>query len=120
MKYSLNLTTLDLRAEAGAPAAQRHTQFEFEMHDNLFELMDVVKAKMGYSDAEASQFIVGLKLLGQTALERRGDALFDQLRATLGPVIQELKTRTDWHQVRREQRGGGGGFWGGRGGRGGQ
>ena len=77
-KYSINLKELVLKDES---VAEKNLEFEFENHDNIFNIIDILKAKNLFdNNNESVEFAVGLKLFSEVMLKNRKHELFEFYR----------------------------------------
>ena len=96
MRHSYQITVAERRADPAAATATAAAalSFDFENHDDLFEIVDRVRARALFdTDAEAKSFGVGLKLLGQVLIAHRDDELFKEFAASFGRFMKTLKSR---------------------------
>ncbi|UII34592.1 DUF3861 domain-containing protein [Fulvivirga ulvae] len=90
-KYRLTLEQLSLAKEDGV--LQPPVQFEFENHDEIFNIMEILKEKNLFGNENQSvEFAVGLKLFGEVMLKNRKHPLFEILNPAFGEFMKKLKS----------------------------
>ncbi|MDH7912238.1 DUF3861 domain-containing protein [Winogradskyella sp. SYSU M77433] len=88
-KYSINLKELVLKDES---VAEKNLEFEFENHDNIFNIIDILKAKNLFdNDNESVEFAVGLKLFSEVMLKNRKHELFEDFFPHFSDFMKKLK-----------------------------
>tara|TARA_Y100000780_G_C13495949_1_gene344163 strand:- start:317 stop:607 length:291 start_codon:yes stop_codon:yes gene_type:complete len=88
-KYSINLKELALKDES---VAEKNLEFEFENHDNIFNIIDILKAKNLFdNDNESVEFAVGLKLFSEVMLKNRKHELFEDFFPHFSDFMKKLK-----------------------------
>jgi hypothetical protein len=65
--------------------------FETSNHDELFSIVERVRAKAIVPDDEAASFAIGLKLFTETMLRHRKHPLFAKLQPHIGTFMKTLK-----------------------------
>lgn len=65
--------------------------FTARCHDDIVAIVERARARGTLSADDAATMVVGLKLLGEIALENRNTPLFGQLSQDLGAFIKKLK-----------------------------
>ena len=71
---------------------QAPVTFEAGNHDDIVRIIGLQRDSGRFDDKdEAAAFALGLKLLSETVLKHRDDALLQQLKAPLGDFIRQLK-----------------------------
>ena len=89
-KYSINLKELALKDES---VAEKNLEFEFENHDNIFNIIDILKAKNLFdNDNESVEFAVGLKLFSEVMLKNRKHELFEDFFPHFSDFMKKLKS----------------------------
>ncbi|RZK09681.1 MAG: DUF3861 family protein [Flavobacterium sp.] len=67
-------------------------QFEFENHDEVFTIIEKIKANNPFEDEnQAIEFAVGLKLFSEVMLKNRENPLFEELLPAFGAFMKKLK-----------------------------
>ena len=88
-KYSINLKELVLKDES---VAEKNLEFEFENHDNIFNIIDILKAKNLFdNNNESVEFAVGLKLFSEVMLKNRKHELFEDFFPHFSHFMIKLK-----------------------------
>ncbi|WP_338732419.1 DUF3861 domain-containing protein [Mangrovimonas cancribranchiae] len=88
-RYSINLKELALKDES---LAEKSVEFEFENHDNIFNIIDILKSKELFDkDSESVEFAVGLKLFSEVMLKNRKHELFEDFFPHFGEFMKKLK-----------------------------
>lgn len=90
-KYHLELKELSLKdgSEAG-----KTIEFEFENHDDLFQIFDVIKSKKVFDNEQTAQeFALGLKLFTEVMLKNKQHPLFEELRPAIMEFMKKLKSQ---------------------------
>ena len=87
--YQVLLRPLD----PDSPQASKAIEFLHLNHDDLFRIVDLVRATSGLPAESATALAVGLKLLAQTMLDHRDDPMFLDLNPPLRDFIRVLKSR---------------------------
>ena len=90
-KYRLQLEYISsAKQEAQLPEA---ISVEFENHDDIFHIIDVLKEKNPFDDKEkAVEFAIGLKMFSEVMLEHRKNPLFEELFPAFGNFMKKLKS----------------------------
>ncbi len=66
--------------------------FEFENHDNIFDIIKKIKQKNIFNNKDHGiEFAVGLKLFSEIMLRYRYNPLFDELKPAFGEFMKKLK-----------------------------
>lgn len=88
-KYKVRLQEIQLK-DGTTPGAS--IEFEFENHDNIFNLIEQTKDSQWFEDkSQNTEFIVGLKLLGEVIIRNRKNPLFEELSPAFGQFMKKLK-----------------------------
>lgn len=90
-KYHL---TLSLKQYAnGETEPAKELGIEFENHDEIFSIIEKMKAKNLFdNESEATQFAIGLKLFGEIKLKHRKNPLFDEINEVFPVFMKKLKS----------------------------
>jgi len=89
-RYQIDLKESSLKdgSEAG-----KNISFEFENHDDLFKIFEVVKSKNIFEDENTShEFSLGLKLFTEVMLKNRKHLLFEELQPAISEFMKKLKS----------------------------
>lgn len=90
--YRYKLTLEGLTDPKGAPLAGGPVELSFTNHDDLFSIIDRLKARDPFSDpGQAVEFAIGLKLFTEVMLRNRSHPLFEELYPAIGPFMKKLK-----------------------------
>lgn len=96
--YAVSLRLL--RGRDGQPPSEpRELQFEHRNHDDLFVIIERMRASAGLAPDDAAATAVGLKLLSEVMLREKRNPLFDPLREGMGEFIAALKSRSSASEV---------------------
>lgn len=89
-KYNLELKEVSLK---DGSKGTKTLSFDFENHDDLFQIFEAVRSKKIFSDEEtANEFALGLKLFTEVMLKNKQHALFEDLRPAIGEFMKKLKS----------------------------
>lgn len=89
-KYRLQLNELALK---DGSSADKKLTFEFENHDNLFQIFDLIKSKKIFEDEQtANEFSLGLKLFTEVLIKNRKHLLFKELNPAISDFMKKLKS----------------------------
>lgn len=92
MKGHLYRLTLEhLEDPKGNPVTKPPLQFEARNHDDLYAIVDRIKAKGLFDAQEATAFAIGLKLFREVMLHNRGSEVFRELDPHMGEFMKALK-----------------------------
>jgi len=84
-----------ITVEATAPSSEhgdpRRLQINVLNHDDLFKIIEAVRAKNFIDTDKAAALALGLKLFSEVALENRTEPLFAPVIEPLKHFIRELK-----------------------------
>lgn len=90
-KYYLTLSLKEYANGETKPA--RELGIEFENHDEIFSIIERIKAKNLFdNESEATQFALGLKLFGEIKLKHRKNPLFDEMNEVFPTFMKKLKS----------------------------
>jgi hypothetical protein len=93
MRHTYDIKVSD-RAPRSEGAGPRELGFSFESHDDLFEIVERVKAKALFAtDDETKAFCLGLKLLGGVLIAHRDEEMFKDFASAFGGFMKTLKAR---------------------------
>ena len=90
-KYHL---TLQLNQYAnGELEPKKELEFDFDNHDEIFGIIERIKAKNPFGDeAQAIEFALGLKLFSEVMLKNRKHQLFEELNEAFPIFMKKLKS----------------------------
>lgn len=90
-KYHLELKELSLK-DGSDPT--KSLTFEFDNHDNLFNIFEVIQSKQIFDDEQtAHEFALGLKLFTEVMIKNKQHPLFEELRPAIMEFMQKLKSQ---------------------------
>lgn len=91
-KYQLTLT-LQQYAD-GQTEPPRHLELDITNHDELFDIIERLKATDPFADSsQATEFAIGLKLFSEVMVKNRTNPLFEELLPAFGSFMKRLKSR---------------------------
>ncbi|WP_313099337.1 DUF3861 domain-containing protein [Epilithonimonas sp.] len=89
--YQLNLKEIQLK---DGSEGRRNLSFEFDNHDDLFNIFEVIKSKKIFEDDNTAQeFALGLKLFTEVMLKNKQHPLFEELRPAILEFMKKLKSQ---------------------------
>lgn len=92
MKGHLYRLTLEhLEDNKGNPVAKVPLQFEVKNHDDLYDIVEKVKAKGLFDENEATAFAIGLKLFREVMLHNRDSEVFKELDPHFSEFMKTFK-----------------------------
>ena len=92
-EHRYRVTIEHLEDAQSNPVHQIPLVFEARNHDNLFTIVERVKAQEEFTEDEATAFAIGLKLFGEVMLQHRDKDLFQPLLPHFGEFMKKLKQR---------------------------
>ncbi len=88
-RYKIILNEIELKD--GHPG-ETILEFEFESHDNLFDIIDKVQEKDIFGDNEQSlEFALGIKLFSEVMLKNKDNPLFEELKPAFMQFMKKPK-----------------------------
>ncbi|MDQ1140302.1 DUF3861 domain-containing protein [Pedobacter agri] len=91
-KYKLTLEEISLASEDEVKNAP--LKLEFDNHDNLFNIINVVKSKAIFEDEnQSTEFAIGLKMFTEVILKNRDNELFKELQPAIAEFMKKLKSK---------------------------
>jgi hypothetical protein len=91
-QHRYRITVEHLADAAGAPATNEPPlQFDVGNHDDIFAIVERVRARGDFDAQTATAFAVGLKLFGEVMLEQRGHPLFAEFAPHFRDFMKRLK-----------------------------
>jgi hypothetical protein len=95
MKYAhrFRISVEKIDDPAGHTGTSAALAFEVENHDDIFAIVDRVRAGTAFSVDEATALALGVKLLGGVVLAHRRAPLFADIQPALRGFIGNLKSR---------------------------
>lgn len=89
--YQLSLRLIS-DAHSEVPAQEKSTEFQFENHDEIFEIIDRVQSKQLFEDEQqAQEFAIGLKMFSEVMIKNRKHPLFEKLSPAFASFMKKLK-----------------------------
>ncbi|MDQ6478230.1 DUF3861 domain-containing protein [Dyadobacter sp. LHD-138] len=90
-KYRLQLDYLT--ANNGEKQQTDPVQIEFENHDNILAIIEILKEKDPFENKDqAVEFAIGLKMFSEIMIKNRNNPLFEELMPTFGVFMKKLKS----------------------------
>ncbi|MFC6857834.1 DUF3861 domain-containing protein [Zunongwangia sp. SCSIO 43204] len=87
--YRLKLETVSTLKE---DVKHQNIEFEFGNHDEIFGIIDAVKSKELFeTEAEATEFALGLKLFSEVMLKNKKHPLFEEFQPEFVKFMKKLK-----------------------------
>ncbi|MBN3893826.1 MAG: DUF3861 domain-containing protein [Nostoc sp. NOS(2021)] len=87
--YKIQLAELALKD--GSPA-NKTVEFEFENHDDVFHIIELVKTKKLFKDEDkAVEFGIGLKMFSEVLITNQDKDFFKALMPAFGAFMKGLK-----------------------------
>ena len=87
--YRIRLEEILLKDNA---PAQRSLEFEFENHDDIFNIIDKMQQMDVLGDkAQAVEFALGIKLFSEVLLRHKENPLFEELKPAFAIFMKKLK-----------------------------
>lgn len=91
-RYQLHLERLP---DDHQPAETPETlELTFDNHDNLFVILEKIRARQLFDEQTSAEFALGLKLLSEVVLKNRQHPLFSELKDAISTFMQKLKAGT--------------------------
>ena len=93
MKQHRYRVTLEHLADAqGAPSSyEAPLVFEAGNHDDIFQIVERMKKREGFTESSATALAVGLKLFSEVMLEHKAHPLFSSFKPHFSEFMKELK-----------------------------
>jgi len=90
-KYRLQLEYLSsAKGETELPEA---LNIQFDNHDNLFQIIEILKEKNPFEVQEqAVEFAIGLKMFSEIMIKNKSNPLFEELLPAFGVFMKKLKS----------------------------
>lgn len=68
-------------------------QIEFENHDNILAIIEILKEKDPFENKDqAVEFAIGLKMFSEIMIKNRNNPLFEELMPAFGVFMKKLKS----------------------------
>jgi len=92
-KYNHYKITLEHTSNPKGDELQQPVIVEFDNHDNLFNIIDVLKEKDHFNDFNQSvEFAIGLKLFSEVMLRNKTNPLFEDMLPAFKEFMTKLKS----------------------------
>lgn len=92
MKGHLYRLTLEYLEDAkGNPESRPPLQVDVKNHDDLYDIVERVKAKGVFDPDEATAFTIGLKLFREVMLQHRDNEVFQELNPHFSAFMKAFK-----------------------------
>lgn len=92
MKSNLYKFTIEhLEDKNGNSIKTDPLSFETRNHDDLFTIVEIMKKKATFDEADAAAFAIGLKLSGEVILKNKDSKLFKDFTPHFRNFMKELK-----------------------------
>jgi hypothetical protein len=89
-KYKLTLE--HLATAKGEASTYQPLQLEFDNHDDIFSIIERMKARNLFNDENQSiEFAIGLKMFSEVMLKNRKHPLFEELAPAFSEFMKKLK-----------------------------
>ncbi|WP_267403036.1 MULTISPECIES: DUF3861 domain-containing protein [unclassified Chryseobacterium] len=89
--YQLTLKELTLKDSS---EGEKILTFDFDNHDNLFHIFDVIQSKNIFDNEQTAQeFALGLKLFTEVMIKNKQHPLFEELRPAIMEFMKKLKSQ---------------------------
>ena len=92
--YRYKITVEALTGGAGESMQGRTLSFEAANHDDIFGIVDQLRARLPFDEDMIASLGVGLKLLSQVTLMQRNDPMFAMIQPALSEFVRGLKQRS--------------------------
>lgn len=90
-KYHLTLKLL--QSASGESNTFKQLELEFNNHDEIFEIIERIKAKNLFEDKEqGTEFAIGLKMFSEVMIKNRNHPLFEELKPAFQTFMKRLKS----------------------------
>jgi hypothetical protein len=90
-KYHLTLRLL--QSSGGESDSLKQLELEFDNHDEIFEIVDRIKAKDLFVNKEQSaEFAIGLKMFSEVMIKNGKHPLFEELKPAFQMFMKRLKS----------------------------
>ena len=91
-KYNHYKITLEHTANPKGDELQKPVTLEFDNHDNLFNIINILKDKNHFDDVNQSvEFAIGLKLFSEVMLRNKTNPLFEEILPAFKEFMGKLK-----------------------------
>ncbi len=90
---SYKLTLEQTALSSGETPNEQPLTFEFDNHDEIFRIIEAVKSKNLFSESDATEFAIGLKLFSEVLIRNRKNDLFSDFGPAFSEFMKKLKSR---------------------------
>ena len=91
-KYNYYKITLEHINNPKGNELQQPVIVEFDNHDNLFNIINILKEKNHFNDENQSvEFAIGLKLFSEVMLRNKANPLFEEMLPAFKEFMGKLK-----------------------------
>ncbi len=66
-------------------------EFKVRNHDDIFKIVEALKARMPLDETDATAFAIGIKLFGEVMLKNRDNPLFKEFKPQFTEFMKALK-----------------------------
>lgn len=91
-QHNYRITLEHLATEKGAAPTHHPIQFETGNHDDLFNIIENIRAKKLFAAHTSASLALGLKLLSEVMLENKDHPLFSEFKEPLIAFIGKIKS----------------------------
>ena len=90
-RYKLQLDEVELKS---GDSGTQSIQFEFENHDDIFKIIEVLKDKKLFKgENDDISFAIGLKMFSEVMLKNKDNSLFKDFLPAFGQFMKVLKAK---------------------------
>lgn len=90
-KYKITLEQISLIN--GADVSAEPLILEFENHDEIFKIIDIIRERNLFQDENQSvEFAIGLKMFSEILLKNKNNPLFKDFFPAFGEFMKKLKS----------------------------
>jgi hypothetical protein len=90
-KYRLTLEQISLAKEDAALQSPIH--LEFENHDEIFGIIEILDEKNPFGDKnQSTEFAIGLKMFSEVMLKNNAHPLLEEFFPAMGAFMKKLKS----------------------------
>lgn len=94
--HQYKLTLEYLKDAKGETMQAAPVELNFQNHDDIFSIIERLKAKDFFGDSnQSAELAIGLKLFGEVMLRNRNHPLFEDLTPVWGNFMKKLKAAPD-------------------------
>lgn len=92
-KYNHYKITLEHTSNPKGDELQQPVNIEFDNHDNLFNIINILIEKNHFNDVNQSvEFAIGLKLFSEVMLRNKTNPLFEEMLPVFKEFMGKLKS----------------------------